>query len=263
MDIERRYATGSGLSTPPGPAELPGGRARLEDRRQGAAAAALGRTRASPGRRGRPGGLFGVKPAGRRGGEHVCGVDLGERSGNVRACPCVPGTVVTRFLTQPVPWLGQSEGSLSSGPGGRSARRACPAMRLERVLWIMGPGRSGCAWRPWPGNPCRAVKNGRSNRIAEVWRYRALVLSLQCGIGCGRPASQLRDRSAGPLHGWRGLDAAGPGWISWDMIHNVRRADQAHSEVTDARRTGRGFHAAKNGESAGQRLFRWAGMGGL
>ena len=48
MDIERRYATGSRLSTPPGPVELPGERARLEDRRQGAAAAALGRTRGQP-----------------------------------------------------------------------------------------------------------------------------------------------------------------------------------------------------------------------
>src|SRR4249920_4121817 len=48
MDIERRYASGPGLSTPPGPVELPGERARLEDRRQGAAAAALDRTRGQP-----------------------------------------------------------------------------------------------------------------------------------------------------------------------------------------------------------------------
>ena len=40
------------------------------------------------------------------------------------------------------------------------------------------------------------------------------------------------------------LDAAGLSWTSRDMIHNVRRADQAHSGATDATRTERGFHAA-------------------
>ena len=49
------------------------------------------------------------------------------------------------------------------------------------------------------------------------------------------------------------LDVAGLSWTSWDMIQNVRRADQAHCEATDATRTERGFHAARNGESAGQR----------
>src|SRR5690348_6719946 len=48
MDIERRYATGSGPSTPPGPVALPGERARLEDRRQGAAATALAKNRGQP-----------------------------------------------------------------------------------------------------------------------------------------------------------------------------------------------------------------------
>jgi hypothetical protein len=43
----------------------------------------------------------------------------------------------------------------------------------------------------------------------------------------------------------------------------MRRPDQAHCGTTDATRTDRGFHAAKNGVSAGQRLFRWAGMDGL
>jgi len=56
------------------------------------------------------------------------------------------------------------------------------------------------------------------------------------------------------------LDVAGLSWTSWDMTQNVRRADQAHSEATDATRTERGFHAARNGVSAGQRAFRWAGM---
>ena len=38
------------------------------------------------------------------------------------------------------------------------------------------------------------------------------------------------------------LDVAGLSWTSWDMIQNVRRADQAHSGTTDATRTERGFH---------------------
>jgi hypothetical protein len=58
-------------------------------------------------------------------------------------------------------------------------------------------------------------------------------------------------------------DVAGLSWTSWDVIQNVRRADQGHSEATDATRTERGFQAARNGESAGQRAFRWAGMGSL
>ena len=42
-----------------------------------------------------------------------------------------------------------------------------------------------------------------------------------------------------------------------DMIHNLHRADRARSEVTDATRTERGIHTARNEEIAGQRLFRW------
>ena len=42
----------------------------------------------------------------------------------------------------------------------------------------------------------------------------------------------------------RALDAMGLGWTSWDLIQNVGRADQAISEITDATRTERGFHAA-------------------
>ena len=53
------------------------------------------------------------------------------------------------------------------------------------------------------------------------------------------------------------LDVAGLSWTSWDMIQKTRRADQAHSGITDATRTERGFHAAGNGVSAGQRPFRW------
>jgi hypothetical protein len=35
---------------------------------------------------------------------------------------------------------------------------------------------------------------------------------------------------------------------SWDMIQQMRRADQAHSGTTDATRTERGFHAHTNWE---------------
>ena len=59
------------------------------------------------------------------------------------------------------------------------------------------------------------------------------------------------------------LDVAGFNWTSWDMIQKVRRADQAHSGLTDAIRTECGIDAAGNGESAGQWAFRWAGMGSL
>jgi len=47
------------------------------------------------------------------------------------------------------------------------------------------------------------------------------------------------------------------------MIQNLRSADQAHSGTTDATRTERGIHAAGNGEIAGQRVFRWVGIGSL
>jgi hypothetical protein len=33
-------------------------------------------------------------------------------------------------------------------------------------------------------------------------------------------------------------------WTSWDLIKKVRRAGQAISGITDAIRTGRGFHVA-------------------
>ena len=50
------------------------------------------------------------------------------------------------------------------------------------------------------------------------------------------------------------LPVVGLSGTSWDMIQNLRRADQAHSGTTDATRTERDFHAVRNGESAGQRL---------
>ena len=115
------------------------------------------------------------------------------------------------------------------------------------------------------GNPWQGRENGRSNRISKAWHYHAPVLSLQRGHRrrqAGAPvAAQPKARMAGAAVGE--LDVAGLGWTSWDMIQKVLRADQGHSGATDATRTGCGFHAAGNGVSAGQRLFRWAGMGSL
>ena len=47
------------------------------------------------------------------------------------------------------------------------------------------------------------------------------------------------------------------------ISQSQHRFDQGSSEATDATRTERGIHAAENGETAGQSLFRWVGMGGL
>ena len=58
-------------------------------------------------------------------------------------------------------------------------------------------------------------------------------------------------------------DAAGRHWTQRDWIPRPRRADLGHSEFTDAGRTECGFHAARNGEIAGQWPFRWVGMGVL
>jgi hypothetical protein len=63
----------------------------------------------------------------------------------------------------------------------------------------------------------------------------------------------------GRQRGGGGWDVAGISWTSWDMIQNLRRADQASSESTDATRTERSFHAARNGVSAAQRLFDGSG----
>jgi len=82
------------------------------------------------------------------------------------------------------------------------------------------------------------------------------------GIGCGPGASVTYPAGLGG-GGSRRMDMAGLSWTSWDMIQNLRRADQARPGITDATRTERGFHAAGNGEIAGQRVFRWAGMGSL
>src|ERR1700691_458491 len=83
-------------------------------------------------------------------------------------------------------------------------------------------------------------------------------------IRCGRRRlSGCSAESGDGGLGAGGLDAVGLSWMSWDMIEKVRRADLGFRGITDAGRTERGFHAMGNGESAGQRLFRWVGMSGL
>src|SRR6266567_3470022 len=97
-------------------------------------------------------------------------------------------------------------------------------------------------------------------------RYDSQAAScLACAVsGCGRGASVTCPPEAEDGRVPIGeLDVAGLSWTSWGMIQKVRRADQAHSGTTDATRTERGFHAAGNGETAGQRPFRWVAMGAL
>jgi hypothetical protein len=101
-------------------------------------------------------------------------------------------------------------------------------------------------------------------RISEVWRCGAPVVPPQrthdggclrvCEAGAGAGDWQVAVGES---------DTAGLSGTSWDMIQNLHRADQAHSEATDATRTDRGFHGARDGEMAGQRAFRWVGMGSL
>jgi hypothetical protein len=99
--------------------------------------------------------------------------------------------------------------------------------------------------------PCRRASTGPS----ADWAGTTAV--------AGRCFSDMPCRS----RGWQGDNGSvGCGRTQLDVMGhdpNVRRADQAHFEATDATRTERGFHAARNGESAGQRAFRWAGMGSL
>lgn len=72
-----------------------------------------------------------------------------------------------------------------------------------------------------------------------------------------------RPKAANGGLGGGGLDALGLSWMSWDMIKKVRRADQRFCGITDAGRTERGVRAMGNGESAGQRPFRWVRVSGL
>jgi hypothetical protein len=60
--------------------------------------------------------------------------------------------------------------------------------------------------------------------------------------GCLAQRAWPGPRSAGLRAGE--LDVAGLIWTPWDLIKKVRRAGQAISGITDAIRTGRGFHVA-------------------
>src|SRR6266567_211945 len=103
-----------------------------------------------------------------------------------------------------------------------------------------------------------------SDRISVVWQCHSAGLLPQCGHRLRQTGALVSARpQAGRPGGGRELAAAGLGWTSWDMIQNVRCADQANSGITDATRTERGFHAARIGEIAGQRPFRWVTMGSL
>ena len=99
-------------------------------------------------------------------------------------------------------------------------------------------------------------------------RYHAGKIVRPYGSGRGAEWALLSGRRLTGVHGriqdGGGLrDSAGLNWTSWDMIQTLCRADQAHSGTTDATRTERGIHTERNGETAGQQLFRWAGMGSL
>ena len=156
--------------------------------------------------------------------------------------------------------------AVRSGPLGK-----CLALSSANGLRLNAPGRS--AWRDRQER-CRRiglgerirgwfVKNGGSNRISEVWECHVAVLSLGCWIRCERRPIDCSAESGDGGLGAGGLDAVGLSWMSWDMIEKVRRADQGFRGIMDAGRTERGFHAIRNEESAGQRLFRWVGVNGL
>jgi hypothetical protein len=79
--------------------------------------------------------------------------------------------------------------------------------------------------------------------------------AVAASAAAGRRFSDVLARAGDGKVTMGALDVAGLSWTSWDMIHNVRRADQANSGITDVRRTEHGCHMGRNGVSAGQRLF--------
>jgi hypothetical protein len=137
--------------------------------------------------------------------------------------------------------------------GGTASRRLKPGAGEEAGMWT------------WCDREDRFRRASLSLGRKSVAGPARLSCRRDAAIGCGRPAG-LSDCPAEAGDGrvaageW---GAAGFSWMSWDMIQNVRRADQAHSGATDATRTAGVFHAHGNGVSAGQWLFRWAGMGSL
>ena len=134
----------------------------------------------------------------------------------------------------------------------REGKREPTRRDREERLCCAGLGRKSVAGplKKWPFRP----------------GFRGVALSpcLSSGCSAGSAAAGWRPgklrRRAGRQHGSGGLDAVGLSWTSWDMIKKVRRADQGFRGITDAGRTECGFHAMRNGESAGQRPFRWSGV---
>jgi hypothetical protein len=118
--------------------------------------------------------------------------------------------------------------------------------------------------------PPRTGRTGGQQGACAWWRRRsgvAISRALSCRpsptVGCRTRRHSNKPSGRGTAGGRGELDAAGLSWSSWDVIQKVHRADQAHSETTDATRTAGGFHAAGNLVSAGQRPFRWVKMGSL
>ena len=143
-------------------------------------------------------------------------------------------------------------------PGGGAGLRDVNARRIGGTSQVDGGrGVAGLAWQV-PRRACRLWSVPVAGRAPGRRRSGPGPRLWQAGASVTCPAGARDGRVT-----MGALDVAGLSWTSWDMIQNVRRADQAHSEATDATRTERGFHAARNGESAGQRAFRWAGMGSL
>ena len=123
-----------------------------------------------------------------------------------------------------------------------TGRHGAGASVLGEVQWLVRE-----KWRLKPDFWGVGVSRGLSCRCAAVIRCGRRRLS-----GC---SAEIGDGRLGA----GGLDAVGLSWTSWDMIEKVRRADQGFRGITDAGRTERGCRTMGNGESAGQRLFRWWG----
>ena len=158
---------------------------------------------------------------------------------------------------------------------GRGTLGGCTVRLLRSVRSCRSAERQGGKPETWvsvrigftapvsTGNPCRTAKMAARTGFPRCDD----VTSLSCRL-CVQPSAATGPRTVtcpaeDGIATIEELDTAGLSWTCWDMIQNLRRADLAHSGATDATRTERGFHAARNGVSAGQWLFRWAGIGSL
>ena len=126
----------------------------------------------------------------------------------------------------------------AGGSGGTAARRLKPgAGKLE------ADQEEEAGMLAWCDREDRFHRASLSLGRQSVAGPRACpVASVRPSAAAGRRASataQLKPRIAGVAVG--GLDAVGLSWTSRDLIQNVRRADQAHSETTDTTRTAGGF----------------------